>query len=207
MIKEIAAVALGLMLSLSGDGASAQQADCFTAGDARLPSKVTYDNGSTLTVLDRLGGELRSETTLPDGKKTRGSAYRGLFVSMRELPTMTAEYSWNQDLARFFPLKIGDHIVADATVLLPGKKAVGTYFTEMSVVAEEMLRVGSCDYPVLKTEMSSRLDLGDTKGVASGKGFHYYHAASMLTLRSIIPIPATATTPSRIVEWRAIRLE
>jgi hypothetical protein len=206
MIKDIATVALGLMLGLSGDVAHAE-ANCFTAGDARLPSKLTQDNGAIWTVLDRLGGELRSETTLPDGKKTRGSSYQGLFASMRELATTTVEYRWNQDLARLFPLRVGAHIVADATVLLPGNKAVGIYSTEMTVVAEETLRVGSCDYPILKIEVSSRLDPGPTQGPLGGTGLLYYHAASMLTLKSIIPVPATATSPARTGQWQAIRLE
>jgi hypothetical protein len=77
MIKDIAAVVLGLVLGLSGDVAHAQQADCFTAGDARLPSKVTYEDGATVTVLDRLGGQLRSETTMPDGKNRKAALIGG----------------------------------------------------------------------------------------------------------------------------------
>lgn len=203
MTKEIAAIVLGLMFSLSGEVAFAQQADCFIAGNAELPLKITFDDGSTIAVLDRAGDSLRTETTLPDGRKSNGSAYRGLFVLTRELPATTVEFNWNQDLAHFFPLKVGEHIVADAAVLLPANKTTGRYATEMSVVAEEIVRVGSCDYPVLKIEVSSRLD----QGAVVGKATHYYHAASMLNLKSIIPTLATATVPSKAVERHAIRVE
>ena len=167
--KGIAAVVLSLVFSLSIEVAYAQQADCSITGNAKLPLKVTFDDGSTISVLDRVGGRFRTVTTLPDGRKSEGNAYRGLFVSTRELPTTTIEYRWNQDLARFFPLKVGQHIVADATVVLPGNKAAGKYATEMSVVAEEMVRIGSCDYPVVKIEATARLD----QQVMSGKATHY----------------------------------
>jgi|KBSMisStaDraftv2_1062788.scaffolds.fasta_scaffold187342_2 hypothetical protein len=203
MVKEITAVVLSLIVSLRAEVAYAQRADCFTTGGAKLPSKVTFDDGSTIAVLDRVGDKLRTETTLPDGRKSNGSAYRGLFVLIRELPTTTVEFNWNQDLAHFFPLKVGEHIVADAMALLPTNKAAGRYFTEMSVVAQEIVRIGSCDYPVLKIEVSSRFD----QGAISGKATHYYHTASMLNLKSIIPTLATTTMPSKAVERHAIRIE
>lgn len=202
-VKGIVAVVFGLFISSSVEVAYAQQADCSITGNAKLPLKVTLDDGSTIAVLDRVGGRFRTVTTLPDGRKSEGSAYRGLFVSTRELPTTRVEYRWNQDLARFFPLKVGQHIVADATVVLPGNTAAGKYATEMSVVAEETVRIGGCDYPVFKVEASARLD----QQVMSGKATHYYHAASMFTLKSIIPTPATATKPSKMIERHVIRIE
>ena len=203
MTKEIAAAVLRLVFSLSVETAYAQKADCSITDNAKPLLKVAYDDGSTITVLDRVGDKLRAETMLPDGRKSNGSAYRGLFTLMRELPTTTVEFKWNQDLAHFFPLKVGEHIVADATVLLPANRAAGRYDTEISVVAEEKVRIGSCDYPVFKIEVSARLD----QGAMSGKAIHYYHAASMLNLMSIVPTPATATMPSKAVERHAVRIE
>lgn len=203
MVKNVVAIALAFVFFISGEVAHAQQADCLAPGNTKLPSKVAFDDGSTIAVVDRLGDKLRTETTLPDGRKSAGSAYRGLFVLMRELPTMTAEYRWNQDLAQFFPLKVGKRIVADAGVSVTANKLTAKYATEMAVVAEETVRIGGCDYPVLKIEISSRLD----DGAMSSKAVQYYHAASMLNLRSIIPTPPTATVPSRLVERRAVRID
>jgi hypothetical protein len=196
------AIGLAFIFGLNGAVAYAQQVECPLTGNTKLPSKVTFDDGSTIAVVDRLGDKLRTVMTLPDGRRSSGSAFRGLFVLTRELPTMTTELSWNQDLAHFFPLKVGEHIVADATVTLPSNRA-GKYSTEMSVVGEEVVRIGSCDYPVLRIEVSSRFD----QTPIAVKGLYYFHAASMLTLRSVIPTPATPTTPSRDVERYAIRIE
>ena len=197
MIKEATIIA-GLVCCLGGEIAQAQPADCLTTINAKLPLKVTFDDGSTIVALERTKDNLRSEAKLSDGRKTDGSTYQGLFPLTRQVPSGTLRFNWTPDLAQFFPLKVGTHIVADASVLLPGNNRARTYATEMSVLAEETLRIGGCDYPVFKIEVSSRLD----QGFVSDKAIHYHHAASMLTLRTLTP-----TTPPEVVERRAIRIE
>jgi hypothetical protein len=201
--RAILAAALLLSGAFSAQ-VDAQQADCLLTGNAKLPSKVTFDDGSTVAVIERSGDTLRLETTLPDGRKSAGSSYRGLFLLTRELPTGgTFEFRWNRDLAQFFPLRVGEQIVAEAMVSLSPNRGTGSYDAEMSVVAEETIRIGNCDYPVFKIEVPRRL----SDGTLSGKGVQYYHAASMLTLKSLNPTPATETMPAKTVERRAIRVE
>jgi len=197
MVKQAIVIA-SLVCCLSGAIAQAQQADCDTAIDTKLPLKVTFDDGSIITALDRGKDNLRSEATLADGRKANGSTHQGLFPLTRQIPSGTLTFDWKQNLAQFFPLKVGEHIVADATVVLPANQPARTYATEMSVLAEETLRVGSCDYPVFKIEISSSLD----RAIISDKAIHYFHAPSMLTLRTLTP-----TTPPEVVERRAVRIE
>jgi hypothetical protein len=202
-LKRATLAAVLLLSAACGAKADAGQVDCPLTGHAKLPSKVTFDDGSTVAVIERRGDMLRIETTLPDGRKSAGSSYRGLFLLTRELPTGTFEFGWNRDLAQFFPLQVGEQIVAEASVSLSPNRGTGSYDAEMSVVAEETIRIGNCDYPVFKIEVPRRLD----DGTLSGTGVQYYHAASMLVLKSLTPTPATATTPAKTVERRAIRVE
>ena len=84
-----------------------------------------------------------------------------------------------------------------------GRERVTATFTDWSVIGIESVRVGECDYPVFKIDVRSQM--GGSAQVRAVT--HYYHQASMLTLRTVTTIPATAIAPAKIVERRAVKLE
>jgi hypothetical protein len=183
---------------------------CLGINGAKLPTQVTYDDGSALTVVDRSGGKVYQQVTRPDGRKFNMVSYQGLFVLTSDLPTAKPEQigkleqTWNQDLTQFFPLKVGEHILADATTKTSVNDAVMNFITEMTVGSVETLHIGECDYPVFKIEVSTQIR-GDGPPRATTQ---YYHQGSMLSLRSVLTtIPATPLDQPKTVERRAVKLE
>ncbi len=183
-------------------------ATCPGMNGAKLPTKVTYDDGSALTVVNRSGGKMYQEVTTADGRKLYAVTYNGLFVLTSDVPTakreQTAklEQTWKQDLTQFFPLKVGERILADATTKTSVNDAAMNFITEMAVGSVETVDIGPCDYPVLKIDVRTQF-----RGGPVGTATHYYHQPSMLPLRSVITTIATPNAPSRIVERRAVKIE
>jgi hypothetical protein len=54
--------------SLAHAQTSDKSADCLGMNGAKLPAKVTFDDGSVLTVIDRSGGKVRQEVLTADGR-------------------------------------------------------------------------------------------------------------------------------------------
>jgi hypothetical protein len=207
------AIIVALAGLIVGSLAQAQTSDtsavCPGMNGAKLPTKVTYDDGSVLTVVDRSGGKMYQVVTTADGRKLYAVTYNGLFVLTSDVPTakreQTAklEQTWNQDLSQFFPLKVGERILADATTKTSVTDAVMNFISEMTVGNVETVHVGECDYPVLKIDVRTQF-----RGGPVGTATHYYHQASMLPLRSVITtIPTTPDAPPKTVERRAVKLE
>jgi len=188
---------------------SEKPAVCPGMNGAKLPTRVTYDDGSALTVVDRSGGKMYQEVMTPNGRKQYVVTYNGLFVLTSDVPTAKREQiakleqTWKQDLAQFFPLKVGEHILADASTTTSVTDAAMNFVTEMTVGGVETVQIGACDYPVLKIDVRTQF-----RGGPVGTATHYYHQASMLPLRSLITtIPTTPDAPVKIVERRAVKIE
>jgi hypothetical protein len=199
----IAAIAGFMARSVAHAQTSGTSTACLGMNGERLPTQATFDDGSIVTVLDRSGGKLRYESASPDKTKMSILTYYGLFTLTAELPAGTSEFTWNQDLTQFVPLKVGQRIVADASIKYSPSKPVSGYTTQMTVTGVESVRVGECDYPVFKIDVESQQSDGGMQAVV----VRYYHQPSMLTLRSVLTFPAAAGAPPRIVERRAVELK
>src|SRR5258708_510516 len=108
---------VAIVVCLAGSVAHAQTAGGPTScldGD-KLPTKATFDNGFVQTVIERSGGKLHHEMMAPGGQKASVVSYYGLFTLTSELPTVKIEYTYNQNLPQFMPLKVGNHLVVTAT--------------------------------------------------------------------------------------------
>jgi hypothetical protein len=198
-----------------GSLAQAQTSDasaiCPGINGAKLPTKVTYDDGSVLIVVDRSDGKVHQQVMMANGRKFDVVDYQGLFVLTSDVPTgkepdQTAklEQTWNQDLTQFFPLKAGERILADASTRTSVNDDVMKSITEMTVWSVETVHIGECDYPVFKIDVRNQFSGGGPQ-VASTR---YYHQASMLTLRRVsTTIPATPNAASKVVERRAVKIE
>jgi hypothetical protein len=111
------------------------------------------------------------------------------------------EYTYNQDLAQFMPLKVGEHVVVNASTKNSQNKPMPDLVIEMTVVGVESMSVGPCDYPVFKIEVRTQI------GGQQATGFRYYHQSSMLTLRTVMSAPTTTNSTPILPEYRAVKLE
>jgi hypothetical protein len=207
MRRQLFAIIAPLAAFMAGSAAHAQTSDkstaCLGMNGERLPTQATFDDGSIVTVLDRSGGKLRYDVASPDKAKISMLTYYGLFTLTAEFPTATSEFTWNQDLTQFLPLKVGQRIVADASIKYASNKPVSGYATQMTVTGVESVRIGECEYPVFKIEVASQQGDAGVQGLI----IRYYHQPSMLTLRTVLTIPAPAGAPARTVERRAVELQ
>jgi len=85
--------------------ASGGSTDCPGIGGAKLPTKARFDNGAILTAVERNQGKMRHELVSPDRPNVTVVTYYGLFTLMTEVPTSKEEYTYDQDLAQFIPLR------------------------------------------------------------------------------------------------------
>ena len=184
--------------------ASDEPVGCPGIGGAKLPTKVTFDDGSVMTVVDRNDGKVHEQRRTSDGKKSDVVTYRGLFLLSFNLPTSRINYNWKQDLPSFFPLKVDQSILADADPRPDPAPNYPTYAVmysvDMSVIGTDSIRIGACDYPVLKIYLRRA-------GQSMRPATLYYDPASMLTLRSVIEMPATENAPAQVIDRRAVKLE
>ena len=198
----IAAIAGFMAGSVAHAQTSGKSTGCLGMNGERLPTQATFDDGSIVTVLERSSGKLRYEVVSPGKVKASMLTY-GLFTLTSESPTVTFEFTWNQDLTQFMPLKVGQRIVADASLKSSLNKDVRSYATQMTVTEVESVRIGECEYPVFKIDVVSQ----QSDASAPSAIIRYYHEPSMLTLRTVLTIPATANAPSRIVDRRVVELK
>jgi hypothetical protein len=194
---------VAIVACLAGSVAHAQTAggpaSCLD-GD-KLPTKATFDNGFVQTVLDRSGGKLHHEMMAPGGQKASVVSYFGLFTLTSESPMVKLEYTYNQDLAQFMPLKVGQHVVVNASAKNSQNKPMPDLAIEMTVLGVESMSIGPCNYPVFKIEVRTQI------GGQQATGFRYYHQSSMLTLRTVMSTPATTSPAPISPEYRAVKLE
>ncbi|RTL63860.1 MAG: hypothetical protein EKK41_22495 [Hyphomicrobiales bacterium] len=199
------ALATALAGSCVTEGAIAQTAPpeqvCFDSDSATQPTKVTFERGHVLVVTERTTDLLRHEMQMPDGARITSVSYRGLFTLAMDQPKAKIELEWKQDLAQLMPLAVGKQIVAEAVYVSP--PGIAGYVTEMNVVGLERIQIGKCEYPVFKIEVVGRLK----DGAPQAKSTRYYHAPSMLTLRTVTTTPAIAGRPAREVDDRAVNIE
>jgi hypothetical protein len=180
--------------------AQAASAECFQPGQARQPTKATFADGASVEILERTAHALhyrsRSQpTSVPIELKNHG----GLFTLFSAPGTLRFQFNWREDLSTLFPLKVGQKSSATADIEGNPPRA---FTSSIEVVAAETLRIGACDYPVLKIIQTSG-DVG--KGTVSIT--RYLNPDSMMTLRTERAVPATATEPAKIVANQMVTLE
>lgn len=204
-LPAIVAMVVALVAAHAHGQSAAPPPGCAGLSGAPLPTRAVYANGNVQTV-ERNGPNLRSEFTLPNGHKSIVVTYGGLFTLSLEAPigSIAVKYRWQQDLTHFLPLRPGEKIAAEAALTDGADRSAGSFAVEMTVVGTELYRVGACDYPVFKIDVHNRFTGGD--GYPSD-GVRYYHAASMLGLKSLFTAPATATAPAKVVEQHVVKLE
>lgn len=173
---------------------------CFGVKARGMPSQVVFADGNRIKIISKDDLLLTYLTVLPGGAQFEMTTLGGLFTLKSKNLVDGAErlFRWDQDLSRYFPLRIGMHVRTKAVVSQNGSDKTSTYAVDAMVLGGESFRIGTCDYPVLK------VDVQDGNGTLLTR---YISPDLLLTLRTLISYPATAQAPARIVEHRVIGLE
>jgi hypothetical protein len=149
--------------------------------DGTLPTSVTYDDGSTATVIERtadfihtrqVSGRFVEETIL----------HAGIFEIREERFGARYDFTYATD----FPSPA--QLVPGARFLLKRTQTYSPFphFVEVEVVAEDTIEVGGCTYPVL--EVTRRPDYQLTPQT------FFVHMPSMLTLRHVMTADGSGIT-------------
>jgi hypothetical protein len=175
-------------------------AECFQPGQARQPTSATFADGARVEVLERTAQSLRYKIkSTPTANSVEMRTFGGIFTLYSNFGSMRFEFEWQDDLAKAFPLRVGQKVSATANIL---SDTTRVFVMSIEVVAAETVRIGACDYPVLKIVQTSG-DVG--KGMATLTRF--FNPDSLLTLRTERVVPATATDPAKTVANQIVTLE
>jgi hypothetical protein len=175
-------------------------AECFQPGQARQPTAATFADGATVDVLERTPQSLRYKTkSTPTSKPVELKTFGGIFTLYADTGTTRFEFDWQDDLAKAFPLRVGQKVSATANIL---SDTTRVFAMSIEVMAAETLRIGACEYPVLKIVQTS----GDV-GKSTATLTRYFNPDSLLTLRTERSVPATTTEPAKIVSNQIMTLE
>lgn len=185
---------------VSVSGAPSALAECFAAGTARQPMSATFADGAKVDILERSAQSIRyTSKSSPTAAPIELSAYGGLFTLYAQTPTTRFAFDWQDDLSKLFPLRVGQKASVKADIKGDPPRVFAISF---EVVGAETVRIGACDYPVLKVVQTS----GDV-GKATVTINRYVNPDSQLTLRTERVIPATATEPAKTITNQMIALE
>jgi hypothetical protein len=177
-------------------------AECFAPGQARQPISITFDTGARVEVIERTSQTLRYKTNVtPAAKPVELETYGGIFTRYADTGTARYEFDWQDDLDKLFPLRVGQKSTATAKIGA-GTAAERLFAMTIEVTAADQLRIGNCDYPILKIIQTS----GDV-GKPTATLTRFFNPDSMLTLRTERAAPATATEPAKTVVSQVIAIE
>jgi hypothetical protein len=149
--------------------------------DEPLPTKVTYDNGVTATVVARTADTIHTRE-VRDEIVSITNAYAGVFVTGHKESILGYEYSVDYSPVSELPtpaqLVPGAHFRVDATRTYIGGGV--SYAVEVEVVGKQTIEIGGCPYPVLEIYMWT-----STQTFYLSPETTFVHMPSMLTLRRI----------------------
>lgn len=180
--------------------AQAAGAECFQPGQARQPLVATFADGARVEVLARSGQTLRYHSkATPTSKPLEIETFGGIFTLYADVGVTRFEFDWRDDLTKVLPLRVGQQATATADVKGNPPRQ---FALSIKVVAVDTIRIGACDYPVLKIVQTS----GDV-GKATVTINRFLNLDSLLTLRTERTVPATTTEPEKLITNQIVELE
>lgn len=122
----------------------ARAEDCFSG----LPKRLSYDNGSYVTIIQRHGEDFTYEAPYPGGNNVVSKTRLGLFPRDSRLPSRYFEYRWDDRLPQLADLVPGYRFDV-AGQMAAGKDEPRAYRISGEVLGREEVKIGDCSYPVL----------------------------------------------------------
>ncbi len=194
-------IALRLTAGLIATGlAPAAMATCYIQGEARQPMAATFADGTEVEVLERSRSAFNYKIkSSPTANPIEMTTFSGIFTLTADTGKSRFDFKWQTDLALLFPLQVGQK--SSATANIDGDPP-RQFVMSIDVVAAETIRIGDCDYPVLKIHQTSG-DLGKPTVTIT----RYFNPDSRLTLRTERPRPATESGPAQLISNQIVELK
>lgn len=141
---------LALALVALASPSLAQEAECFSG----QPKKVTFDNGRTTTIIQRHGSDVTYTQPYAGGNDVVTKTHILLFPKTSRLAARLIEYRWDDRLPGLDDLAPGFHYDVAGT-MKSGDGPAQDYRIVGDVLAQDVVKIGKCDYPVLVIEAHS----------------------------------------------------
>jgi len=139
-----------MLLVLAAPAAAQEAAACFT-GAAK---KVRFDNGRTTTIIQRHGNDITYTTPFAGGNDVVTKTHLLLFPKTSRMAARLIEYRWESRLPRMDDLAVGFHYDVEGK-MKSGDDPAQDYRIVGDVLAEDVVKIGGCEYPVLVIEARS----------------------------------------------------
>lgn len=148
------------LVALASPALAQEEAACFEG----QPKKVTFDNGRTTTIIQRHGSDITYTTPFAGGNDVVTKTHLLLFPKTSRKAARLIEYRWDSDLPRLDDLVAGFHYDVEGR-MKSGDDPEQDYRIVGDVLAEDVVKIGKCDYPVLVIE--AHTFVGGTEVVAT----------------------------------------
>ena len=121
-----------------------QAEDCFSG----LPKRVSFDNGKTITIIQRHGEDVSFTSPYVGGNDVVSKTHLILFPRQTRLPNRLLEYRWDSRLPGLEDLVAGFHFDVAGT-MRAGKDEPQDYRIVGDVLGAEEVKLGDCSYATL----------------------------------------------------------
>lgn len=138
----------GLVLGVLALPAAAQ--DCF----AGKPSKVSYDDGRVITIIQRHGDDVTYTEPYEGFQDIVRKTDMMLFLKTVRAGARLTEYRWISRLPKLAQMVAGYHFDIKGTMKSGDDKAL-PYRQVGDVLGQEMMNIGPCPYTVAKIKMET----------------------------------------------------
>ena len=164
-------------------------AECF----AGKPSKVTYDDGRVITIIQRHGDDITYTEPYGGFQDSVIKTHMMLFPKASRRGARVTDFRWTSSLPKAKSMVPGYHFNIKGTMKSGDGKPV-PYRNEGDVLAQEVVMVGACSYDVVVVKTASYLD----EQVIS-TATEYLSPDMMVVLRSDISLISAGTQVRRAV--------
>ena len=134
--------------------------DCFSG----LAKQVSYDNGKTITIIQRHGEDVTYTSPYLGGNDVVSKTHLILFPKQVRFPDRFLEYLWDTPLPKISALVPGYHFDV-AGKMTADKDPARTYQITGDVLPEEEVKLGKCSYKTVV--IASKTFVGGTEVIDS----------------------------------------
>ena len=163
--------------------------ECF----AGKPTKVTYDDGRVITIIQRHGDDVTYTEPYGGFQDSVIKTHMMLFPKASRRGARVTDFRWTTGLPKLKAMVPGYHFNIKGTMKSGDGKPV-PYRNEGEVLAQDVVKIGTCNYDVVVVKTASYLD-EQVISVAT----EYLSPDMMIVMRSDISLVSSGTQVRRAV--------
>ncbi len=154
---------------------------CRDGIEAPFATKITFDGGTVVEVLERTDDTVRTRTVLSGtSNPTELTMHAGIFMMISQRGQSSVRFEWVDDLPSTDDLSVGATYAENAKVFV-NSDYQSALTTTVRVLGAENVVVGGCAYPVLVIHIANV-----ENGQAVVELTRYLHVPSLTTLKSVL---------------------